>query len=452
MTTTGLSDLDQLVFSVRDRESSRLIQEAVAAYRGGALRSAIMSVWIAVAYDIICKARELAAQGEATPKIFITKLDNAISGPDHPTLAAIERDLLKIAKDDFQFFAPHEFNDLNRLKEDRNLCAHPAFISEDNLFQPAPELVRAHIVHAINHLLRHAPLQGKNAIDRIEIDLLSASFPTTPQDIEIFLRQRYLERAKESLVIVLLKSLLVRPIGADHAKYVGKERQIAAALVAVGRIKPVIYERELPAFVLSKADSIGDNRILAFVRMIAIEPRLWEWIGNAAQIRIARLVGVASPAQIKEFDLFDGLQIQALKTVVWSQFTKQGPDWQQSVIAEQPQAEFADYVPVLYARAGSFRHAEALGVALILPMTRFLNASHIDGILAAAETNGQIRLAGATSAILEDLYENTRTLLPQSGVRWVSFIDKLTALGGAGNAEAYEPIRKHLIKDGLIKP
>ena len=82
MTTTGLSDLDQLVYSVRDRESSRLIHESVAAYRGGALRSAIMSVWIAVAYDIIAKARELAAQGEAAPKGFIAKLDGAITTKD----------------------------------------------------------------------------------------------------------------------------------------------------------------------------------------------------------------------------------------------------------------------------------------------------------------------------------------------------------------------------------
>ena len=49
----GLTDIDMLALSVRDRESRRLIGEAITAYRGGALRSALMSTWIAVAYDII---------------------------------------------------------------------------------------------------------------------------------------------------------------------------------------------------------------------------------------------------------------------------------------------------------------------------------------------------------------------------------------------------------------
>ncbi len=451
MTTTGLSDLDQLVFSVRDRESSRLIQEAVAAYRGGALRSAIMSVWIAVAYDIIAKARELAVQGEAVPKAFIAKLDGAMTAKDIKTLMAIEVDLLVTARDDFQFFAPHEFTDLDRLKDDRNLCAHPAFVSEDNLFQPAPELVRAHIVHAINHLLRHAPLQGKNAINRIEADLLSASFPTDPTEIETFLRQRYLDRAKESLVVVLLKSLLVRPIGADHAKYVGKERQIAAALAAVGRAKPVIYDRELPAFALIKANSVGEDRILAFVRMIAAEPRLWEWIGSAAQIRITKLVTEAKPEHIKAFDLFDGLDVAPLKNIIWGKFQSQSPDWQQSVIADHPRPEFAPFAAALYARAASFRHAESLGAAVVLPLTKYFTAAQVGEILSAVETNSQIKTASGSPAIIEQLYDDTQHLLAQTGERWRQFIAEVVKGNERDYMYAYPGIRERLIKAGIMK-
>lgn len=68
MTTHGLTDIDSLYLQVRDKTSQRLIAEAITAYRGGAARSAILSTWIAVAYDIIAKARELAAQGEAAPQ------------------------------------------------------------------------------------------------------------------------------------------------------------------------------------------------------------------------------------------------------------------------------------------------------------------------------------------------------------------------------------------------
>ena len=46
MTTYGVTDIDVLALSVRDRESRRLILEAITAYRGGALRLSIMSIWI----------------------------------------------------------------------------------------------------------------------------------------------------------------------------------------------------------------------------------------------------------------------------------------------------------------------------------------------------------------------------------------------------------------------
>ena len=90
MIAQGLTDIDTLCLAVRDRESRRLILEAITAYRGGALRSAIMSTWIAVAYDIISKARELAAQGEAAPKVFVSELDVAIGHGDIRKLQGIE--------------------------------------------------------------------------------------------------------------------------------------------------------------------------------------------------------------------------------------------------------------------------------------------------------------------------------------------------------------------------
>ena len=162
----GLTDIDSLCLAVRDRESHRLISEAITAYRGGAFRSAIMSTWIAVAYDIIAKARELAAQGEAAPKVFVDELDVAIEHNAVPKLQRIEGELLKTANEKLLLFAPHEFVAFTRLQEDRNLCAHPAFVLEDELYKPTPDLVRTHIVQALQYLLTHAPLQGKSAVGR----------------------------------------------------------------------------------------------------------------------------------------------------------------------------------------------------------------------------------------------------------------------------------------------
>src|SRR4051812_7885178 len=68
MSELTLTDLDELILTVRDRNSRAYISEAVATYRARAYRAAIMSTWAAVAYDIIAKIRELAAQGDGAAK------------------------------------------------------------------------------------------------------------------------------------------------------------------------------------------------------------------------------------------------------------------------------------------------------------------------------------------------------------------------------------------------
>jgi hypothetical protein len=129
MSGLGLSDLDDLALTVRDRNSRSYIGEAIRAYRGGAYRSAIMSTWIAVAYDIISKIRELAGQGDGAAVAFVTNLDAAVAdyergaGGAVQRLQNIENDLLPQALTAFEFLSVQEHSDLERLKADRNRLA-----------------------------------------------------------------------------------------------------------------------------------------------------------------------------------------------------------------------------------------------------------------------------------------------------------------------------------------
>ena len=51
----SIHNLEVLAQEVRDHDSKRMILEAIASYKGGALRAAIVSTWIAVIFDIIKK-------------------------------------------------------------------------------------------------------------------------------------------------------------------------------------------------------------------------------------------------------------------------------------------------------------------------------------------------------------------------------------------------------------
>jgi hypothetical protein len=441
----GLTDIDSLCLAVRDGESRRLVSEAVTAYRGGAFRAAILSTWIAVAYDIIAKARELAAQGEAAPRVFVTELDAAIASTDIPKRQNIERQLLDTANDKLQLLAPHEYDALKRLFEDRHLCAHPAFIADDELFQPTPELVRTHLVHALHYLLIHAPLQGKSAVARFEVDLLSASFPASGPAIGQYLRARYLDRAKDALVINLIKGILTAPFGAEHAKFAGKERQLALSLHEIAVAKTALYDQSVPIFVASRLDSVPDELLLKLCPYFQTDARIWGWTSEPVRIRVKTLLETAPLEVLKTTNAFDAFAIPALASMLSTRLDAFDEPTLINVISENPRREFIPHAIEIYRQAHGWRHAEELGRALMIPLASQFAPEHIKTMLDAVAENDQIKTASGTSTILETVFDLSRATLGDARPHWQAFVERLShEYGDSNHYYAYPTIRAKL--------
>ncbi|MEG6913734.1 hypothetical protein V1971_33755, partial [Pseudomonas aeruginosa] len=332
----GLTDIDSLALAVRDPESKRLIGEALSAYRGGALRSAIVSTWIAVDYDIIAKAKELAAHSDAAAIAFVQEIEQAIQNSDVKKMQAIESAVLATANEKLQLFAPHEFEDLNRLQRDRHLCAHPAFATEDTLFQPTPELVRTHITHALKHLLINAPLQGKSAIERFHADLLSPSFPVDGDSIGTFVRTKYLDRAKDVMVVNLIKSLLSAPFGNESAQYIGQRHQVARTLREIAKAKTGIYDETAKNHVARKFDAIPDGLLLSISAFVECDARVWGWLSEPTRIRFKKLLNDADAETLKTHSAFDVFGIPELAEILLTQFESFEQDVQVAIISQAP--------------------------------------------------------------------------------------------------------------------
>ena len=446
MVGQGLTDIDTLCLAVRDRESRRLILEAVTAYRGGALRSAIMSTWIAVAYDIISKARELAAQGEAAPKVFVEDLDSAIEHHAVPKMQRIESELLKTANEKLLLFAPHEHVAFTRLQEDRNLCAHPAFVVEDELYKPTPDLVRSHIVQALQYLLIHAPLQGKSAVGRFETDVLSTSFPVASADIGAFVRSRYLDRAKDVLVTNLIKWLIKSTFGADRERFTGKERLIALTLKEIASAKTAIYEAVVPGFVATWFDSVEDESLLRICTYLEAEPRIWVWLSEPARLRVRRLIDATDVDVLRNFSAFDALSVAELAAALMARFDAFDRVTQISVAAEYPRVEFVGRAIDLYGTSRGYRSAETNGQSLIVNFVRFFTPDDIKKITDAVAGNDQIWAASGTPDILARCFELTLPMLNDTRPHWQSFVEAMTAKrdGDATDHYAYPDIRAKL--------
>src|SRR5665647_910490 len=111
-----LTDLDELMLTIRAPESRRYMEEALICFRARAYRAAIVSVYVAVVYDIFSKIRILGSEGEPEAVKHVSKLDGAIAAGNKAELTAIEKRILEDAIDTYQFINRLEFEDLGKLR------------------------------------------------------------------------------------------------------------------------------------------------------------------------------------------------------------------------------------------------------------------------------------------------------------------------------------------------
>lgn len=448
-----LADLDDLVLTVRDRNSRSYISEAVRAYRAGAFRSAIMSTWIAVAYDIISKIRELASQGERAAVTFTTALDAAIQLHEQGNAAAIgqlqtiENDLLRQAHHQYEFLSAQEQVDLLRLKQDRNLCAHPAFTSQTLLFQPSPEVVRVHLVHAIRHLLQHPPVQGQSALARLKADLLQPSFPTDQAAVSEFMRHRYLRHIKDSLLdnfITVFLKILVRQSEPD---LVGKEDSVVRCLVAIRDYAPDRYERRMREQVAQLADNLSDPELRRVLRLFGFEHRCWDWIPNPVKIRFEAIIrGYTFDAGASDY-VFDGFSVPDLAPKLKAAFDALPESERLALVSRSPRPEFTGPAIELYRTYGSesWRQAEAVGRDAILPLARFFRADQIEAITQVVSGVHDVRTANDTPEIIAQLFERTAHIHTATRESWIALVDRLVQ-----QRKMYRPLQDVMIRAGML--
>ena len=166
----SLGDLDELVQSCRTGEARGYVAEAVSCYKAGAFRACIVATWIAIIYDLIAKIRELALGGDAAAQTIIDELaalQPKVELGDKPAIRRIleiEHQIVDDTSQKFGFFDGQQLLDLRRIGADRNRCAHPTYQGADQPYLPSAELARAHLVHAVRHVLACHPSRERRLL------------------------------------------------------------------------------------------------------------------------------------------------------------------------------------------------------------------------------------------------------------------------------------------------
>jgi len=205
---------EEMIVRCIDDDAKNNIREAIRCYETGAYRAAIVSAYVSVCFDLISKIRGLAFDGDIEANTLADKLDKlqeqqrlgntqAIKG-----LLEFERNLLENFRDRFDFFGHQEFEELSRLRADRNRCAHPTFFHGAQPYSPPAELARLHIRSALSYVLSQPARQGKAALDNLRTVIVSPYFPDDLDDAVVRLRGTEIGNAREPLIRAFVDDLV----------------------------------------------------------------------------------------------------------------------------------------------------------------------------------------------------------------------------------------------------
>ncbi len=301
-----LIDLDELVSECPDPRSRKYIREAVQCYKAGAYRSSVVACWIAVVFDLVDKIREIGAAGDLAAQQTIATFDKARQEHDVRASLSFEKDLLTLARDKFEFISPIEFIDLSRLVDDRNRCAHPSQVSDNEVFEATPELARLHIVNAVKYVLSKPAAQGKAALDQLLADLDSRFFPSKFEDVKVFLNAGPLAKPRESLLknylFVIVKDLIklgdIAPERIQRAEF---------ALFVLRDMHPEPWNRLIPEILTTIIPTLQDDNQLIKATLYLGKPtgsELWAHVSEANRLRLSTFVENYPSEELSDLEYF----------------------------------------------------------------------------------------------------------------------------------------------------
>lgn len=413
-----LADLDELILKCRDKKALQYIREAVSCYKSGAFRSAIVSTWIAVSFDIIDKLKELALTGDKEAEKQLEEFEKARKAGNITEALKFEREIIKVAKDKLELISPIEFLDLVRLQEDRNRCAHPSMTADGEVFNPPAELARVHIRTAVESLLQYPAAQGKYALDKLLSEVSSVYFPETEAKAIIALKNSPLIKPRESLVrnfvIILLKRLINEVVDyKEHSRYV-------SALKATESMHKEIFEDVISSKLSDLLRAVTEDKLHRIIPIVSDYPDFWTYTDEDVKQKFVKF------AENLPFNKLDDLYIllgfPPLRDAAISRVNK-------TTLKELKETPFfyvhpiiADRIIDFYLSSVTYEQANDRAGLIARDVSDY-SAEHVKRIIKGAGANSQIEQSFEISTVINALRkikklnpDEFESLLEESGL------------------------------------
>ncbi|MBL7284684.1 hypothetical protein FPH17_09300 [Corynebacterium godavarianum] len=428
-----MKDLAQVEIEIRDSKTKPLVSEAIRCYNAGAYRAALVSLWIAVNVDLIQKLQNLSDTGDGAARDYLRTFTNAIETRNVSQAQKFERTLLEKCTSDFDLLTHREYQELQRLREDRDLCAHPGFTDTDTLFQPGNELVRAHIIAAHLATFSHPPIAGKTQIQLLEREITGDGWPDTSD----YFVERFFKRSTESVRRNLVKTILkwsLRPESNGQLLNPRVGTRARKSILRLAEEAPLVFNEALESVLLNWEDSgkLDDDALIRAVGTFGAYQVFWDLLPSTAERRASTLIAGADDRKLLTHGfLVGGVPLRDEYASRWRNIL--GTLNADDLVGLQGLAAQHDLLLKrafeLVEESGNFRAAEA-NLRVIETFASWLRPQHIEALEYAIKHNDydQVRLAAATEAILMSILDQQVEPEKAKGA-WASLAEWLSMQG-----------------------
>ncbi len=414
-----------MLLTVRHPETRKHAAEAVAAYRAGALRLALVGAWVAVVIDLIHKVEVLAKDGNGDADRFAQRIHRCRAQRDSAReMNFIEAEIVDAAAR-FELVDSTETEHLQRLRADRHRCAHPGLHGDDSYFQPSAELVRAHLAAAFDATWSQAPMQGRQALQRVLQILTDPLF--IPSSSNVITEGVYLHAATgtQRRVLTVLAKHAILELPVDVADLSNVELADRAAVVLNDLL---VTDRKQVAQAIT--DVLNDARVgtldsRALLRLTGRLGRMYEyWQGLPGHLRdhIESLIVHAELEVIHDNKLFELIGHPGLPRFVSdleARLAELDLPNRVDLLSRASSTLQASNSAALLSAAGWFRQAETIMRVVVCPAISTVSADQVDSIFNAIGQNTQCLFAADMPDLLHvfSLGSHERNILSDATLR-----------------------------------
>jgi hypothetical protein len=426
-------DLERQVQLVWDPTVRPLVLEAWRCYSGGAIRASIGMTWVAVCADLTAKIVRLAEDGEGQASDLATKVVKAreagLSAAGVATMQEVERTVINTAVK-LDIIDSIGARELERIREDRNLCVHPSLRGHGDAYVPLADVARAHLALALDTVLVHPPTQGRRLVEAFLQYVAETTYVPSPTHTLATFFDRVHPRTKRNIIQAAAKHALLELEGPDTVNKRELADRMADCLSAFATKDRAAVAEALGALA-DRFQSAGNEILINAVGRLGPLPEFWEIFDEGQAERLNNLLPtlkgigqetwtfVASPAVLAMVAEQTVRARLPLLETTFSELTQ----WQRrEVMAARPNTYFAPLVPTLLDEALSFRGAEEITATVVVPHGSFLTIDQLRAALRSWANNNQCREASAMPELAVALYRATAHLRPDDQPVWNQFL------------------------------